>query len=85
MQVRPTEVQEGDTLLVMTRAVVRVLSVETPTDRQQIGARRVVIEVVGVWQGYDSIDLDPTLPIERLHTFTPKGTPDDAGGERAYL
>lgn len=84
MQVTPADLNEGDTILVMGKCVARVLSIEPHADKTIIGARRVVIEVVGVWQGYDTIDLVPGVPVERVQAIIPTTTPPTTEGNGGY-
>lgn len=84
MQVGPTDLQPGDTIVVMSKCVARVLASERVEEADALGARRITIEVVGVWSAYDQNMIPAGAKVERISQAWPDAIPTDAGGNGGY-
>ncbi len=70
MQTSARDLEVGDLVVVMTKTVCRVVGVERHPDPTQLGGRRVHLAVDRAWAYYDTVDLGPGTPIERIHGAT---------------
>lgn len=85
MQVRPEQLEEGDRLIVMTKAIVKVVAIEAHPDTTMIGARRVTVEFLAVWGQFDVMDIPPTATVERVQSASAHAATTEARSDGAYL
>lgn len=85
MQVPATEIEPGDVVIVMTKSLARVISVERPLDGPNIGDRIVNIRAIEPWSAYDCVRLTGGQMVERIDSANTTPAIDAHKGGGGYV